>query len=441
LTVPLDYAHPTGPTLQIAVTRLRTGGHRIGSLVINPGGPGGSGIDYAQAARNVIPSSVRDRFDIVGFDPRGVGESSPVRCVSGSVLDQLNELDPLVSARAQSQLIAVSKQLANGCKAKAGNLLSHIATIDAARDMDVLRAALGETKLTYMGKSYGTFLGTLYANLFPQRVRAMILDGAVDPQVSAEEIARIQGQGFETAFAAFLHNCVQVGCSLGSTYSDAMHNVNVLLTNAAAHPLPASRYRGADNRLVNRAELELGIIYAMYDRANWPTLRQAISEAQDGDGSRILFLADQLWERDLSGDYTNLEESYYAISCIDRPWPTALSTYEHDADVWGVQSPHFGWSEAWDSLPCAYWPVPAVSKAGPLHARGAPPILVIGTTRDPATPYINAQRLASELDSGVLLTYDGDGHTVWGEGTSSCVDHIGNAYLINLTVPSKGTRC
>jgi pimeloyl-ACP methyl ester carboxylesterase len=438
--VPLDYAHPIGERLRIAAVRLKSSGKHRGSLIINPGGPGGSAIEYARAARRVVPPSVREHYDVVGYDPRGVGESAPIRCVSGSFLDHFNSLDPLASTAERTEFINTSKQFDAACKAKAGRLLPHVATIDAARDMDVLRAIVGDAKLTYMGKSYGTYLGALYANLFPTHVRALILDGAIDPAETAETGLRIQARGFETALAAFLRDCVADGCSLGSSYSSALHAVDNLYASVASNPLPANGYSGAAGRVVNRALLEYGIASTLYSKGDWGFLREALSDAQHGDGSRILLAADRLAERDEHGHYTNLVESNIAINCVDRPAPTNLAAYVNDATVWGRESPHFGAYEAWSLLPCAYWPYPAVTKPAPLTAKGAPPILVIGTTRDPATPYGDAVKMAGELTSGVLLTYDGDGHTVYGEG-SSCVDRIGNAYLLDLKVPQAGTRC
>jgi pimeloyl-ACP methyl ester carboxylesterase len=439
--VPLNYAKPTGATLKIAAIRLKSSGHHDGSLFINPGGPGGSAISYVRAARSVIPSAVRKHYDVVGYDPRGVGESSPVRCVSGSFLDKFNAVDPLLSASARQETIDIAKQFVAGCKAKSGALLGHVATVDAARDMDVLRAVVGDPKLTYMGKSYGTYLGALYANLFPTHVRALILDGAVDPAESAESSLRIQARGFETALTAFLQNCVQLGCSLGSTYNDALNEFNRLYNESASHPLSGSDYDYADGRTVDRAVFEYGVASALYSRGDWSFLRQALSDAQQGRGGRLLVSMDNLTERNPDGSYRNLIESNIAINCVDRPAPRSLSAYEKDAAAWAKESPHFGAYEAWSLLPCAYWPRPAVIKNMPLHAHGAPPILVIGTSRDPATPFVDAQHLASELDSGVLLSYDGDGHTVYGDGESGCVDRIGNAYLLNLTVPKAGTKC
>jgi pimeloyl-ACP methyl ester carboxylesterase len=442
LVVPVDYANPATSTLNIAVVRLKARGQRIGSVVINPGGPGGSGIDYALAADRVITSAVRERFDVVGFDPRGVGLSSPIRCLAPSALDHYISVDPSPDNSAElADLVNSSKGFAAGCKQRSGRLLPFVGTVNAARDMDILRAALGDSKFTYIGKSYGTFLGATYAQLFPTHIRALVLDGALDPSLPAREIDRTQAGGFEVALAAFLKDCVANGCPLGSTYSSAQKRLEQLIASVDANPLPASHAQGNDGRKVNEAYAVIGIATALYSHSYWSTLRSGLNAALQGDGSVLLELADILTDRRPNGTFGNLNEANMAVNCLDRPLPKTLSTYQRDAQAWAAQAPHFGALIAFGDLACAYWRVPPSGRPGPLTAKGAPPILVIGTTRDPATPYAWAKALASQLTSGVLLSYNGDGHTVYGDGASSCVDRIGNAYLINLTVPVDGSRC
>jgi pimeloyl-ACP methyl ester carboxylesterase len=441
LVVPVDYANPSKSTLNISVVRLRASGKRIGSLVINPGGPGGSGVDYALAADRVITQSVRQRFDVVGFDPRGVGRSSPIRCLAPSALDHYIGVDPSPDTSAElSDLVNSSKGFANGCKARSGRLLPFVSTVNAARDMDILRAALGDAKFTYLGKSYGTFLGATYAQLFPTHIRALLLDGALDPSLSAREIDRTQAGGFEVALAAFLRDCVASGCPLGSSYDAARRRLEQLIASTDQTPLSASNAPGDDGRKVNEAYAVVGVAAALYVRSWWPTLRAGLGAALHGDGSVLLQLADNLTDRHTDGTYGNLNEANMAVNCLDRPLPKTLSTYQRDAVAWRKEAPHFGPLIAFGDLACSFWPVPPTGRPAPLTAKGAPPILVIGTTRDPATPYNWARALAGQLTSGVLLSYDGDGHTVYGEG-SRCVDRIGDAYLINLTVPKDGTRC
>jgi pimeloyl-ACP methyl ester carboxylesterase len=441
LLVPIDYVNPTKAVMKISVVRLRASGKRIGSVVINPGGPGGSGVDYALAADRVITGAVRERFDVVGFDPRGVGRSSPIRCFTSSALDHYIAVDPSPDTPAElADLVNSSKAFGQGCKQRSGRLLPYVGTVNAARDMDILRAALGDAKFTYIGKSYGTFLGATYAQLFPTHIRALILDGALDPSMPGREIDRTQAGGFETALAAFLRDCVANGCPLGASYTAAQKRLEQLFIDVDKNPLPASNAPGDDGRKVNEAYAVIGVATALYARGWWPTLRSGLGAALQGDGSVLLQLADSLTDRHTDGTFGNLNEANMAINCLDRPLPKSLSTYQRDAQAWKKEAPHFGSLLAFGDLACAYWPLPPTGRPAPLTAKGAPPILVIGTTRDPATPYAWATALARQLSSGVLLTYNGDGHTVYGEG-SGCVNRIGDAYLINLKVPKDGTRC
>jgi pimeloyl-ACP methyl ester carboxylesterase len=438
--VPLDYDQPAGRQIRIATIRLRASDRdrRIGSLVINPGGPGGSGVGYARYARQVLPRAVRQRFDVVGFDPRGVGESEPVRCLPGRRIDRWLAADPSPdNAKEIAALVAVNKEFARGCQQRSARLLPHVGTRDAARDMDILRAALGDKKLTYMGKSYGTVLGATYAELFPANVRALLLDGAVDPSIDARELARAQAVGFERALAAFLRYCAKdTSCAfrgdgrLGERY-------DALMARIERRPLPTS----LGDRMLGPGEAVVGVIAPLYDRrTGWLALGLGLAEAERGDGTTLLRLFDGYVERRSGASYGNLMEANYAVNCVDRAATEGLAALSDDARRFTQQAPRFGALLAYGGLACAYWPVPPVDRPGPIAARGAPPIVVIGTTRDPATPVRWSEALADQLESGVLLVYDGDGHTVYGNGVD-CVDDAGNAYLISLKVPKSGTRC
>lgn len=437
-TVPLDYGNAGGKQIEIAMIKLlaRKPTQRIGSLFLNPGGPGGSGIEYARFADSVIPGSVRDRFDIVGFDPRGVGASAPVRCATGKQLDQWLAVDPSPDNDVElRQFVSTAKAFGAGCQQRSRELLPFIGTRNSARDLDVLRAAVGDANLTYLGKSYGTYLGALYADLFPERVRALILDGAVDPTIDTQTLGRVQAQGFEVALAAFLDNCANSSSCAFGQQPDINGRFDALLAGIEQRPLKTNA-----RRTVGPAEAEFGVAQALYSRQSWPVLAAALSQAENGDGSTLLRLSDDYAHRDGSGNYSNLIEAYTAINCIDRPSPLDLAVYQADARRQAAESPHFGAALAFEGLPCAYWPVPAVDKPAALPARGAAPILVIGTTRDPATPLVWAKALAGQLEAGRLLTFNGDGHTVYGDG-DSCVDKAGNAYLIDLNLPPVGKRC
>jgi pimeloyl-ACP methyl ester carboxylesterase len=443
LLVPFDYSRPAWKRFSLPVIRLPAADprQRIGDLVINPGGPGGSGVQYAEQARSVISPAVLDRFDIVGFDPRGVGGSQPaVHCMTGPQLDRYFDTTVTPSTKAQlATVVAEAKLFTSQCARDSGPLLPYVGTENAARDMDVLRAALGQPRLTYLGKSYGTFLGAWYAQLFPHRVRALVLDGALDPDASAADINLTQAEGFETALRSFTANCMaQSHCPLGQTGgpSAGIARLQGLLNRATRTPLANDL---GDGRAADGALLLEGVIAALYSKTYWPTLRSALAEAFGGDGTLLIQLADALWQRSPSGSYSNEVDANVAVNCIDRPWPRNLPVWRLAAAKAQRAAPQFGGATVWSSLPCAYWSVKATPPPK-ITAAGAPPILVIGTTRDPATPFRWAHALASDLKSGVLLGRNGDGHTAYMMG-SSCVDGIVNNYLINGAVPRNGTMC
>ena len=435
LTVPIDYARPNGPTMDVAVIRKQASGTHRGSLIINPGGPGASGVDYARNAAGQF-AGVTSSFDLVSFDPRGVARSRPIRCVTSEQLDAFVHGDPTPDdAGEREELVRASKEFADACWKQNGNYLSHVGTIDAARDMDVLRAALGDRKLTFYGASYGTYLGAKYAQLFPKRIRAMVLDGALDPRQPTSAENRVQAIGFETNLRDFLENCAAMSsCPLGSTAAEADDNLERLEASVDDNPLAVG------SRSLGPGEFFEGLALGLYSTTYWPSLRQALDEAQNGNGGRLLAFSDALTDRKPDGSYGNLIESNLAINCVDRPSATDVAVYDRNAAVFGEQSPHFGTAIAYGSMPCAFWRVPPVEQAHAVTAPGAPPIVVIGTTRDPATPYVWSKALARQLSSGVLVTYDHNGHTAYDQG-DGCVVSAVNAYLERVNVPEDGLRC
>ena len=433
LLVPLDYSQPKGATLQIAVIRKRASGTSRGSLIVNPGGPGASGVDFVRGSAGTF-AGVTTQFDLVSFDPRGVGASRPVRCETGPELDAFVHVDPTPDTAAEhAALVRSSRQFAEDCFKRNGNYLEHVGTIDAARDMDVLRAALGDRKLTYYGGSYGTYLGAKYAQLFPRHIRAMVLDGALDPRQPTAAENRVQAIGFETDLRDFLNACSHASdCPFSS--SDPESGLNSLQAKIDAHPVSAG------SRSLGPGEFFEGLALGLYSTTYWDTLRRALGDAQNGDGRLMLLLSDALTERHSDGSYSNLIESNLAINCIDRPSPRQVSAYDSAARDFARVAPHFGEPIAYGSLPCAFWPVPPVEQAHAVHAEGAPPIVVIGTTRDPATPYVWAKALARQLASGVLVTFNSDGHTAYEHG-NNCIVSAVNTYLLRDVAPHDGLRC
>ncbi|MFD4633284.1 alpha/beta hydrolase [Streptomyces sp. NPDC058284] len=445
MKAPLDYAKPAAGDIKLAVARKRAtkkSGH-LGSLLVNPGGPGGSAIGYLQSYAGLgYPEEVRAHYDMVAVDPRGVARSEPVTCLDGKRMDAYTQTDVTPDdPRETDELSTAFKRFAAGCEERSAKVLPHVSTVEAARDMDVLRAALGDRKLSYVGASYGTFLGATYAELYPKRVGRLVLDGAMDPRLPARRMNQEQTAGFETAFRSFAKDCVKRGadCPLGGgSPQDAGKRLKAFFGALDRRPLATSS-RG---RKLGEALATTGVIAAMYDEAGWPQLRDALTSAMKGmDGSGLLALSDGYYERDGDGSYANLMFANAAVNCLDLP-PAFSSPDDAKKALPAFEkaSPVFGEGLAWSSLNCTYWPVRATGRPHRIEAKGAAPIVVAGTTRDPATPYRWAKALASQLSSGHLLTYEGDGHTAYGRG-SECVDATINAYLLKGTVPKDGKRC
>ncbi|MFB6436950.1 alpha/beta hydrolase [Streptomyces sp. NPDC056411] len=441
LKVPLDYAKPGAASdLKLAVARKKaTGpGSRLGSLQLNPGGPGGSAIDYLEQYAPQ-PAAVRARYDLVAMDPRGVAGSEPVECLTNQQMDRYTQTDQTPDSPAEvNKLVTSYRDFAKGCASRSGKLLPHVSTVEAARDMDVLRAALGDKKLAYMGASYGTFLGATYAGLFPTRSGRLVLDGAMNPDLDSRTTNLDQTIGFNTAFTAFAADCVkQKDCPLGhENAADAGKQLSALFKKLDTHPVETGEPRKLTESLATT-----GVIAAMYDQRAWPMLREYLAQAKAGNGRGLLTLSDSYYERDPNGSYANQMYANPAVNCLDLA-PAFTSPEQVRAALPGFRkaSPVFGESFAWAALNCAYWPVKPSGTAHRIPAKGADPILVIGTTRDPATPYTWAKALAAQLTSATLLTYQGDGHTAYGRG-SDCIDTAVNAYLLDGTVPPKNKVC
>jgi pimeloyl-ACP methyl ester carboxylesterase len=441
LTVPLDYRRPGGETLELALLQepAQDPRNRIGSLVVNPGGPGVPGTSYAAAAARAFGTPLRDRFDIVGFDPRGTGGSDPVDCLSDAELDDYVAADPDPDTAAEELAYrdAVTA-FGAGCVERSGALASHISTIEAARDLDVLRAALGESRLTYLGASYGTELGATYADLFPRKAGRLVLDGAVDLSLDFRETALEQAAGFETALRSYVQNCVDStdSCFLGDTVEEGLARIKRFLDDVDAKPVPT-----ATDRDLEVGNAFYGIALPLYSRDLWTILSQGLRTAFDGDGSTLLRISDAYTTRLDGGTYgDNRIEAILAITCLDDPASIPASDVAADIPAFEAASPTFGRVFAWGLTNCSGVRVRSSEKPRDVRAVGAPPIVVVGTSRDPATPMKWAEALAAQLESGVLVRRDGDGHTGYHSG-NDCVDEAVEAYLIEGTVPTDGLSC
>jgi len=442
MSVPLTYDEPDGESIDVKLIRLPAGNpdERLGSLVLNPGGPGGSGIEYARAARVVVTGDLLDHYDIVGFDPRGVADSTPIECLTDRQLDRFLNVDPNPETDEDvAATVSVSKRFGPRCKTNSPDLAPNIGTPFVARDLDILRSLVGDEKLNYLGKSYGTFIGATYAELFPSRVGKLVLDGAVDPALTNAEVSKGQAIGFEKALLRFTEWCAgEKDCPTGDDPQAGVQKIADLLADVETNPLPADT-----GRPLTAAQATTGVIGSLYSAEDgWQSLFYALDSAFQGDGFGLQALADWLTERKPNGTYANnANEALYAVNCIDRPDRFDPEATQQQAQEWSKEAPIFGAALAWGNLPCYYWPVPAVDEPGPIAAPGTPPIRVVGTEYDPATPYEWSVALADQLESGVLVSWmGGDGHTAYYSG-SKCIDNAVDDYLVKGEVPEDGLEC
>jgi pimeloyl-ACP methyl ester carboxylesterase len=432
LVVPLDYADPNGPTLPIAVARhpAEIPADRVGSLIIDPGGPGVSGIDDMANELASLTPELLDDFDIVMFDPRGVGRSDPVECPAAPGQAPA-PTDPVPTTAAQQQaMVASLKQFAADCEKSAPTLLPHVGTVDAARDLDMLRRALNDNLLTYMGQSYGTLLGLTYAQLFPTNVGAMVLDGVIDPALSFDQMTAQQAAGFEAALGSFFSWCAGTSSCPWRPSGDPTTALLNQIAASAASPAPAGGGQSAGPGTMYDALLD-----GLYSRSEWPALGDALAADASGDGSAASAMSTH-YNRNGS---SNGGDAVVAIDCLDHPVSRDLATYPALADSLRSAAPVFGPLLAWGEASCAVWPAPPTRPVGPVHAVGAPPILLVGTTDDPATPYAWAVDVSHELARSALLTVQGQNHVAY--FYSPCVRADVQAYLVGGVTPPPGTTC
>ena len=455
ITVPLDYANPKGETISIAVKkRAATGGHAQGALFINPGGPGDSGVSFAERAGNAFSPDLLEAYDIIGFDPRGVGSSTAITCSSDDDSSS-STAEPSTSAGATASPSAGTEasggesyeewaestrqsfqELTEQCAShtEPAALLDHVDTVSAARDLDILRALAGQEKLNYLGFSYGTSLASVYAETFPGNTGRMVLDGAIDPSLSLAEQGLGQAKGFEQALRTYVDYCQNsTGCPLSGGTDAGVQQIRDLITSANSTPLAT----GDPNRTVTGSDIVAALSEYLYTtEQNWEPLNKALDQAiNHRDGSA--FVASE--EQDTSSKNDG-GGAFQAVTCLDYPVEGDKTTWAAQYEQAQREAPIFGNTAVGMDLVCSVWGHNGTRKPTQIHARGAAPILVVGTTGDPATPYAWSKSLAEQLDSGQLLTWEGNGHTAYG-GDASCVNDAVDAYLISGTMPKKGLTC
>ncbi|MGH9002373.1 MAG: alpha/beta hydrolase, partial [Acidimicrobiia bacterium] len=440
LRVPVDYANPTGNTLDLALARrpATSPAARIGSLVFNPGGPGDSGIDALPHELEVLNPVLRQRFDIVSWDPRGIGRSAPIRCRtpdsgggSSSGSNDSPPVDPMPTNDADRKRLADGyRAYGDLCSRVHGTYLNFVGTDSTADDLERIRIALGDERLTFIGHSSGTLLGAVYADRYSQRVRALVLDGPIDPALDLIGMTRAQAVAFERTLDGFFAWCAAGSGCAWRPGADLRGSFLALIDRVRREPLSAP-----EGEKVGVSELMTGVMGRLYARSRWPSLSEALAAAERGDGSPLATLSN----RYVNSGASNFADARSAITCADHAAPRDPAGYPALVDAAAADAPVFGPLFTWAAMSCGLWPVPAALEPRPVRAAGAPPILVVGTTGDPATPQAWAESLANQLEQGVLVLRQGSEHVAY--YYSSCVRGIVDAYLVDGRLPADGTNC
>jgi pimeloyl-ACP methyl ester carboxylesterase len=442
-TAPLAWDTPAGDTIDLALVRQpATSGKALGSLLVNPGGPGGSGFDMINDSVDFATSErLQEYFDVVGFDPRGVNRSTPVDCYDDPATLDAFLFEIIPGERGSDEWLAAASannaQFGQDCLTHTGELLGNVDTVSAARDLDLLRAVLGDETLNYLGFSYGTELGQTYADLFPEKTGRLVLDGAVDAAATNFDVSLFQARGFESALRAFIEGCATMtGCPFRGTVDESMLQVRALLDSLDASPLA-----NTDGRELGADAMFTAIILPLYSEDNWPALVNVFASAFAGDAAFPFVVADAYYERSEDGTYANNStEAFRAINCLDYENNPDPATMRAEAAALEAGAPVFGHLMAWGGTGCADWPFPSTGTAGVITASGSSDILVIGTTNDPATPYEWSQNVAAQLENGHLVTYTGEGHTAYNK-SNDCILNTVDDYFIDGTVPAADPQC
>jgi pimeloyl-ACP methyl ester carboxylesterase len=442
MKAPLDWDDPKGDTIDLELIRARAGGNdsrRIGSLIFNFGGPGGSGVTSLPASAEGY-EALRTRYDLVSFDPRGVGRSAPVICQNDQQLDAYFQQDGTPDDAAErTELLDSTEEFNEACAQNSKKMLRHVRTIDAARDLDLMRQVLGDDKLHYFGISYGTELGGVYAHLFPKKIGRAVFDAVVDPTKNGEQGSLAQARGFQLALDNFAADCVSKTeeCPIGDSAQDVKDRIATLLKDLDRRPIP-----GVFPRELTQTAATDGIVQALYSQELWEYLTQGLQQAYDGDGTILMLLSDSMNGRSENGEYDNSTAAHRAISCADSKPRYDAAYVERKLPEFRAASALFGDAMAWGMIGCTDWAVAGAADHPEVSAPGAAPILVVGNTGDPATPYEGARKMVDALGKGVgvELTYQGQGHGAY-SSKNKCVQDAVNGYLLDGKVPRAGTVC
>ncbi|MFF3483515.1 alpha/beta hydrolase [Streptomyces sp. NPDC002701] len=442
LKAPLDWDEPKGDTIELALIRAGASGaenRRIGSLLFNFGGPGGSGVTTLPAFGQDY-EQLRTRYDLVSFDPRGVGRSAGVKCESDEQLDAYFQQDATPDDDAEERtLLDNLKEFNDACESNSGKVLPHVRTTDAARDMDLMRQVLGDDELHYFGISYGTELGGVYAHLFPEKVGRAVFDAVVDPTQSPEQGSLGQAEGFQLALDNFAEDCASKPqeCPLGDSAQDVKDRIAQLLKDLDTRPIP-----GVFPRELTQTAATSGIAQSLYSQDFWEYLVEGLQQAYEGDGKVLMLLSDSLNGRNQDGEYSNISAANVSINCADDRPRYTVADVRAKLPEFRKASPLFGDYLAWGMVGCTDWPVAGAADHPDVRAAGSAPILVVGNTGDPATPYEGARKMAESLGKGVgvELTYKGQGHGSYDSG-NTCVRDAVNGYLLDGKVPPTGRVC
>ena len=442
-TAPLDWASPVAADdIELALVRHRASGSREGSLFVNPGGPGASGFDFIHdSLDSAVSQDLQARFDVVGWDPRGVGRSSHVDCYDGPQLDEFlfgTPTAPIDSPEYVAEVTSSAKDFADACAKRTGELLGFVDTESTVSDLDMLRAIVGDPKLNYFGYSYGSDIGSHYADRYPEKVGRLVLDGATSSTLTSFDVSLAQTAAFGNALKDYLKACLAGSdCPFTGTVDDALAQIRGLLDRLDDSPI-----RAKDGRELTSSYLDTAIQFSLYDEGNWQYLSQAFSEVEAGRSETAFLLADAYVGRDENGNYSDEFEAFFAINCLDYPVERDPAVLAQQRDEIAAADP-LAEPEDFDSVGdvvCQQWPYPPRATLDAVKGAGAAPIVVVGTTGDPATPYQWAEALSDQLQSGVLLTYVGEGHIAYDEGDPCIVDAV-DTYFIDGTPPKDGLVC